>query len=131
MAGRDDPFAEIEDLFDQFTDFGAGLSSEIPVDVVDTDDAVFVIADLPGQDPEDVQVRLEDERHLDIEAPAREEERDGRYVLRGRPKGETSSSVHLPAAVDESDTGASYDRGVLTVRLGKPGGEEGTDIPVN
>jgi len=34
--------------------------------------------------------------------------------------------------VDEEGTGASYDRGVLTVRLPKLSGSgDGTDIPVN
>jgi len=131
MTARDDPFREIEELFDQFTDFGATLSGDIPVDVVDTDDEVVVVADLPGRDAEDIQVQLEGERRLQIEAPEREEALDGRYVLRGRPDSAVSRSVRLPAAVDEGETDASYDRGVLTVRLGKPTGDDGTDIPVN
>jgi len=132
MTTRDDPFREIEELFDQFTDFGATLSGDIPVDVVDTDDeVVVVVADLPGRDAGHIQVQLEGERRLQIEAPEREEELDGRYVLRGRPHSAVSRSVRLPAAVDEGETDASYDRGVLTVRLGKPTGDDGTDIPVN
>jgi HSP20 family molecular chaperone IbpA len=39
--------------------------------------------------------------------------------------------ARLPAPVDEGKTEASYDRGVLTVTLGKPTGDGGTEIPVN
>lgn len=131
MSRRDDPFAELEELFDQVTDFGPDVSGTVPVDVVDDDEAVVVVVDLPGRDPEDVQVRLEDDRHLTVEAPPRADEFEGQYVRRGRPRDEVSRSVTLPAAVDESETTASYDQGVLAVRLGKPGAGEGTDIPVN
>jgi HSP20 family protein len=128
---RDDPFSDIEELLDQFTEFGATLSAEIPVDVLDRDEAVVVLADLPGRDAEEIQVRLENERSLHIEAPAPAETQDGRYVVRGRPRAEVSRSVRLPAAVDESDSDASYDRGVLTVHLPKPSASDGTEIEVN
>jgi HSP20 family protein len=130
MSDRDDPLADIEALFDQFTDFGAAMSADIPVDVLDRDDEVVVLADLPGRETGEIQVRLEDERSLQIEAPAPTAEAEGQYVVRGRPRAAVSRSVRLPAAVDESDTEANYDQGVLTVRLGKPSGGEGTDIEV-
>lgn len=131
MTDKDDPFTEIEELFDQFTDFGATLSGEVPVDVLDTEQAVVVLADLPGRDPADIQVRLKTGRTLRIEAPARETERDGRYVARGRPRDAVSRTVRLPADVDEGETDASYENGVLTVRLGKPSETDGTEIPVS
>ncbi|ERH10943.1 MAG: molecular chaperone, small heat shock protein [halophilic archaeon J07HX64] len=129
MSDRDDPLAEIEALFDQFTDFGTTMSADIPVDVLDRDDEVVVLADLPGRETGEIQLRLEDERSLQIEAPA-PIIKEGQHVVRGRPRTEMSRSVQLPAAVDESDTEASYDQGVLTVRLGKPGDRESTDIEV-
>jgi HSP20 family protein len=131
MSGRDDPFSEIEELFDQFTDFGTTLSAEIPVDVLDRDDEVVVLADLPGRDAEAIQVRLEDERSLHIEAPAPAADLEGRYVVRGRPRSAVSRSVRLPAPVDDGETDANYDQGVLTVHLGKPSGGDGTEIEVN
>lgn len=131
MTTRDDPFRDIEELLDQFTNFGTPISGDIPVDVVDTEEEVIVLANLPGRDVADIEVRLEDERSLQIETPALEDELDGRYVVRGRSRTAVSRSVRLPTAVDEDDTDASYDRGVLTVRLGKPSGGDGTEIPVN
>jgi HSP20 family protein len=131
MTARDDPFGEIEELFDQFTEFGSALSGEVPVDVLDRDDEVVVLADLPGRDPDSIEVRLENERSLELEAPAPTDEMEGRYVVRGRPRSDVSRSVHLPAPVDENATEARYEQGVLTVRLGKPTGGDGTEIPVN
>jgi HSP20 family protein len=131
MTERNDPFGEIEELFDQFTEFGATLSADIPVDVLDRDDEIVVLADLPGREATEIQVRLEDERSLHIEAPAPAAEQEGHYVVRGRPRAEVSRSVRLPATVSESATEANYDRGVLTVRLGKPSGTDGTEIEVN
>ena len=131
MSDRDDPLAEIEALFDQFTDFGATMSADTPVDILDRDNEVVVLADLPGRETGEIQVQLKDERSLQIEAPAPTAETEGQYVVRGRPRTAVSRSVRLPAAVDESDTEANYDQGVLTVRLGKPSGGEGTNIEVN
>jgi HSP20 family protein len=130
MTGRDDPFSEIEELFDQFTEFGATLSTDIPVDVLDREKAVVVLADLPGREPDEIQVRLEDERSLHIEAPAPGGDHEGRYVVRERPQAERSRAVRLPAPVSESDTEASYDQGVLRVRLGKPSAGDSTEIEV-
>ena len=130
MSDRDDPLAEVEALFNQFTDLGAATSTDIPVDVIERDDKIVVLADLPGREAGTVQVRLEDERSLEIAAPAPVTETEGQYVLRGRPHTEVSRLVQLPAAVDESNTEANYDQGVLTVRLGKPSGDEGIDIEV-
>lgn len=131
MPDRDDPFREIEQLFDQFTRMGS-LTDQLPVDVVDTGEELVVFVDLPGRDPEEMSITLQDERELHIEADAREDESDGQYLTRERPNQTVSRTVRLPAAVDEAETEANYDRGVLTVRLAKPGSEDdGTEIPVN
>lgn len=132
MADRSDPFAEIEQLFEQFSQLGDPLGGRIPVDVVDTSDELLVRADLPGRDPDTVAVQLEDDRTLLIEAQTDESATEGRFVVRERTNEAMSRTVALPAAVDGSGTEASYDRGVLTVRLPKLSGDtDGTDIPVN
>jgi HSP20 family protein len=122
-----DPLEGLEQLLDQFTE---PLTSTIPVDVVDTGEAIVVLADVPGRDPESVQVSLEDDRLLHIEVPEQEDTVDGQYVTRGREHGSATRTVALPAPVDEDQTEATCDRGVLTVRLGKPSGGEEIDIQV-
>jgi HSP20 family protein len=132
MTDRTDPFSEIEELFDQFSQLGGPLADRLPVDVIDADDEILVKADLPGRDPSSISVQLEDSRTVRIEVGDGTTAGDGRFVVRERTREGRSRSVTLPAAVDESETDAEYDRGVLTVHLPKLSGDsEGTDIPVN
>ena len=136
MADRTDPFAEIEDIVEQFSQLGdqlgESLGGELPVDVIDADDAILVKTDLPGRDPSTIDVQLTESRTLQITAEAVDTTGDGRFIMRERTRQAVSRSVTLPAAVDESATEASYDRGELTVRLPKLDGDgDGTDIPVN
>lgn len=132
MSKADDPFREIEQLFDQVMNFGGTLGREVPVDVVDTDDEIVVLADLPGRDPADIHVQLRNNRQLQIEAAApADEDIEGQYLTRERAEQSTSRTVSLPTTVKDGDTAASYDRGVLTVRLPKPTtADDGTEIPV-
>lgn len=132
MTDRPDPFNEIEQLFDQFSQFSAPLGERVPVDVIDTEDTLIVHADLPGRDPDSITVQLEDNRNLHIETEPPESTPEGRYITRERERESVSRSVTLPAAVDESATDADYERGVLTVYLPKMTGDsDGTDIPVS
>lgn len=127
-----DPFEGIEELFDQLTQFSEPGAVELPADIVDSDDELLVHVDLPGRSPENIDVRLEDDRTLYVEAGKRDDEADGQHLTRERRHSSVSRTVTLPAAVDEEETAASYDRGVLTVRLQKLTGDgDGTDIPVN
>lgn len=132
MANSPDPFEEIEQLFEQFSTLGGPMESEVPVDLIDTGEELVVKADLPGRDPDSVTVRLKDSEHLHLEAEPKADDVDGRYVTRERTEEMLSRSVSLPAAVDDSAPEATYEQGILTVRLPKLSGDsEGTDIPVN
>ena len=134
MTGPTDPFDEMERLFDQLTEFGSAVGGDVPVDVIDEGDAFVVVADLPGYGTEDIDVQLQDDRRLTV-AATRETDRaaeEGDYVRRERGRQRVDRSVTLPEPVDEAATEASYENGVLTVRLGKQAaGGEGTDIPVS
>ncbi|MFB6079587.1 MAG: Hsp20/alpha crystallin family protein [Haloferacaceae archaeon] len=122
MSGSDDPFAELDRLFDRLTEgFDAGGPADlvpVSVDVVEADDAVVVTADLPGYAPGDIDVTV-DGRTLSIRADRdeHEEETEGRYVRRERRHRATSRSVSLPTDVVEAEATATYENGVLTVRL--------------
>lgn len=128
---QDDALGEIERLLDQFTQLSTKSGADMPIDLVETDDELVVDVDLPGRTAEEIDVTLRDSRELVIEAGARTTERDGRYVTRDRATGSVSRSIRLPEPVEEAETEAGYDRGVLTVRLPRQTDEpEGTAIPV-
>ena len=132
MSDRPNPFSEIEQLIDEFTQFGSPLDRSVAVDVIDADDDIVVAVDLPGRDPDGIDVKLADNRTLHVAAGTLATEHEGRYVTRERATDAVERTIQLPAAVDEEGTEASYDRGVLTVRLHKlTGSGDGTEIPVN
>ena len=134
MSDRD-PLAEIERAFDMLGDQFDISAGSVPTDIVDEGDSFVVRADLPGYDSEDIDVQLVERRKLTISADHSEESElhDGSYVQRERRQQSASRTVHLPEAVEESDTAANYEDGVLSVTLPKVTAEDedGTDIPVN
>jgi HSP20 family protein len=134
MSERTDPFRDIEELFDQLTQFGTVTDDAVPVDVKDEGDEFVVVADLPGYDTEDLDIQLADEYKLSISAERTTSEAAGsdEYVRRERHTERVERTVTLPAPVDPDEATASHENGVLTVRLGKATADDGeTDIPVN
>mgnify|MGYP000504201228 CR=1 FL=1 len=135
MTRRTDPFADIEDLLDTLTGGGGVAAGGIPpVDVADADDEFVVVVDLPGYDAESLDVTLTDPTTLYVAAEREHEavtEAD-RYVTREREQVSVSRRIGLPEPVDESGTAATYEEGILTVRLPKRSSapDDGTDIPV-
>jgi HSP20 family protein len=135
MTRSTDPLSEIEEILDVVTGSGAVEASPgLPVDVADTGEAFVVVADLPGYDREDVHVTLVDGTTLSVAADRETETVDeaDRYVTRERQRRSVSRQVGLPAPVEEGETSATLEEGVLTVRLPRRGdaGAEGTEIPV-
>ncbi|MFW5963555.1 MAG: Hsp20/alpha crystallin family protein [Natronomonas sp.] len=135
------PFDEIERMFDRMSHQLETLDDDIfegsvPVDIEDTGDAFVVTADLPGFDRDDIDVELSGET-LTLSASHSEstetedENDDRRYIRRERREQSVNRSIRLPAPVEEEDTEASYNNGILTVTLPKVGAGAGHDIPIN
>jgi HSP20 family protein len=134
------PFDEIERMFDRMSHQFETLDDDlfegsVAVDIEDTGDAFVVTADLPGFDGDDIDVELSGETltlsAAHSESTETEDEDDHRYIRRERREQSVNRSIRLPAPVEEADTEASYNNGVLTVTLPKVGAGEGHDIPIN
>ncbi|ELZ70690.1 hsp20-type molecular chaperone [Haloferax volcanii DSM 14919] len=131
------PFDEIEDLFDRmgrsFEESGIGRFQDISLDVVDDDEAIEVVADLPGFEKDDLDVSVSG-RRLTIAADREEssEVDDEQYVRRERSQRSVSRTITLPAEVVRDEVTASYKNGVLTVTLPKaePAGDGSTEIDI-
>ncbi len=96
------------------------------------DGTLVVRADLPGIDPdEDIEITLADHL-LTIEAERREEEstEKRRYVCSELRYGSFSRTISVPEGVTEADIKASYQDGVLEVRIPYPGGKPAIKVPV-
>jgi HSP20 family protein len=91
------------------------------MDLLETDEDFVLRADLPGMSEADVNIELEDNvLTLSGERKAEhEEKREGFYRVE-RASGAFSRSLTLPKGVDPEAVHASFDRGVLEVRIPKP-----------
>jgi HSP20 family protein len=100
----------------------AGLRRWIPaMDLVETDDDFVLRADLPGLGEGDVNIELEDNvLTVSGERKAEHEQRKEGYYRVERASGMFSRSLTLPEGVDPEAVRASFDRGVLEVRVPKP-----------
>ncbi len=90
------------------------------VDVSETDKEVTISAELPGMEPEDINITL-DRNTLTIsgEKRAEVEEKDKKYYRVERSYGSFRRSIPLPEGVEENKIDAVFKHGVLKVKLPK------------
>lgn len=90
------------------------------VDVVETDNAYELTADLPGLDEKNIELKLA-QGGLTIKGEKQEakEEKKKDYYLHERYIGSFERHFALPEGVDTDKIEASFKNGVLTVRLPK------------
>jgi HSP20 family protein len=92
-----------------------------PMDLVESEDAFLLRADLPGLSEEDVNIELEDNLlTISGERKSEHEERKEGYYRVERASGTFSRSLTLPEGVDPDAIQASFENGVLEVRVPKP-----------
>jgi HSP20 family protein len=94
---------------------------EFHVDVKEHTDEVIVVADLPGAEKTDITISLIDPRTLYISSRRKEEkeEKEEGYYLHERLRGSMERTITLPAEVTEEEARATFNNGVLEVRLRK------------
>jgi HSP20 family protein len=100
-----------------------------PVDVIEDNDAIVVVMNLPGVKPEDVKLNLENTT-LTIQARL-ELNPDQRYLWRERSGGEIKRAITLPVRLNPDATQANLEHGVLTVRIAKAAEATARQIPIN
>src|SRR5438270_11683011 len=119
---------EMNRLFNTFFDApspsngGSALRRWVPaMDLVETGEDFVLRADLPGLSEGDVNIELED-NVLTVSGArnAEHEERKEGFYRVERASGSFSRSLTLPEGVDPDAVKASFDRGVLEVRIPKP-----------
>ena len=111
---------------------GALTSSWIPAcDVFEDQDAVKIVAEVPGVGPEDVKISLENNL-LTIRGEKRQqaEEKTERVHRYERTYGSFERAFALPSIVDPEKIVASYANGILTVTIPKAERARPREIPV-
>lgn len=101
------------------------------VDVEETNDAILVKADLPGIDPKDVEIAVQD-RSLTLKGEKREEREDKQkqYHRIERFSGQFFRSIPLPAEADLERIAATSSKGVVTVTIPKKPGTQAKKVVV-
>ena len=127
---RLEPFRELRTMEDTINRLWRGYGGEsadptvegwsVPLDVVREGDKIMVHASLPGVDPENIDVSVEDSV-LTITATtnADVEREEGEYLMRERRTGSFHRALRLPDTVDTERIQPGYKNGVLTITIPK------------
>jgi HSP20 family protein len=118
MLMRTDPFRELDRLSQQVfgTDGTLARPSVMPMDAWRDGDTFQVEFDLPGVNPDSID--LDVERNVvtvQAERPARAD--NAELIAAERPRGVFSRQLVLGDNLDTERIAASYDAGVLTLRI--------------
>ena len=94
--------------------------SALAVDMYETDGDVMVKASLPGLKPEEVDITITGATlHIRGEKKEETEEEHGDYYLKERCFGSFERVLTLPVEVKADEAEASFEDGVLTLKLPK------------
>jgi HSP20 family protein len=125
VPGKKDPFdrlqGEIQELFDElwqvprFSGLRRGFRPQVDVVRVDEPAELRVVVELPGVEPEDVQLYADADTI--VVAGERRRSLNGRYQQMELDFGPFQRRVALPETVDPERARAEYRRGLLTVSL--------------
>jgi HSP20 family protein len=124
---RPEPFTQEFDrlfstLFNGTARNGGGAQRWVPpMDLVEADEYFVLKADLPGLAEEDVAIEVQDNvLTISGSRQADHERKEQGWFRLERSYGSFSRSLTLPDGVDADKVAASFDRGVLEVRIPKP-----------
>jgi HSP20 family protein len=113
---RTDPFRELDRLTQQVLGTVA-RPALIPMDAYRHEGALLVHLDLPGVDPDSIDLSLE-QNVLTVQAERRAPDTQGvEMVVDERPHGVFSRQLFLGETLSLDQVEANYDAGVLTVRI--------------
>lgn len=120
-----EPFARLGRGFESLTPFGPAL------DIAESDKEVTVRIELPGVDPQDLDIQVSAGQLIVAgEKQDREEHRDEDFYHSERRFGSFRRAVQLPAGIDADRVTADFDKGVLTVRVPKAPGVKPKKVEV-
>lgn len=113
---------EVNRLFSRVgsSDIGDRQAWSPSIDVIETDDAVKLKAELPGMDPKDINIEVQD-NVLTVSGERRfeEEVKEDKYYRIERRYGSFSRSISMPQTIDENGIQANYDNGLLEIVVPK------------
>jgi HSP20 family protein len=114
---RYDPFRELDRLTEQLLPTHTTGSRSFPMDAYRRGDRFYVHLDLPGVDPDSIDLTSE-QNALTIEAERSfERQQDDELLVTERPQGTFRRQLLLSDALDADEIAANYENGVLTLEI--------------
>ena len=115
---RFDPFRDFDRVWEQIAAQQAGRQARsFPMDAYRRGDEFVVHFDLPGVDPDSIEISV-DRNILTVAADRRFEQRpDDEILVTERPQGTYTRQLMLGDQLDSERIEAGYDRGVLTLTI--------------
>lgn len=110
-----------DDSFDRFLNASAKAPVRTPaLDVTETDAAYSVQLDMPGIAKEQVKISIDGRRvNVEAESPQAETTAEVRVLYRERSTAKFARSLVLPTEVNQAESSATMEGGVLTLTLAK------------
>jgi HSP20 family protein len=101
------------------------------LDIFETADDVMVKAEVPGIDPKDIQVTLNNQLlTISGEKKYEKEEKDEKHYRMERASGSFARSINIPVPVDPGKVIATFKNGLLKIQMPKTAAAKGMSIPV-
>ena len=114
---RFDPFRDYDRLVAEQLAGLRGAARSVPIDAYRRGEEFFVHLDLPGVDPDAIELTVE-QNVLTIRAERRFEPEEGdELLISERPQGSFTRQLLLGESLDTDRLEADYDQGVLTLRI--------------
>ena len=110
-----DPFEGFDRLMASAT--GRARGGLMPMDAFERDGVYTLRFDLPGVDSDQVDVTVENNLLIVTAERPVEETENATWLIRERPAGSHRREVRLGNDLDSTRVNASYDNGVLTVKI--------------
>lgn len=137
-----DPYRGVESAFRRMNrfvnEFDKGISIETGgfnprVDIYEDDNSLLVHAEMPGIEKQDVKVSVNEDRILTIKGEKKKENyEENRSMIRSeRIFGSFTRSFVLPENVDIEKVEASYNQGILELKLAKKEPEKPKEVEIN
>ncbi len=103
-----------------------------PVDIYETGDSLVLKAELPGINPDDVEIRVEDSTlYLKGERKFEKEVKEENLHRVERSYGTFTRSFALPNSIDADKVKAEYQNGILTLTMAKREEAKPRSIKIN
>jgi HSP20 family protein len=128
---RFDPFRDLRQMEDTMNRLWRGIGTthnyregtedwNILMDVIQKKEEIDVKASVPGVNPDDIDVTVEDGvLTIRAEKKTETETEDEKYLIRERATGSFYRALRLPDTVDAEKIESHYDNGILTIVMPK------------